>query len=242
MATCPLHAFPCPSHPISTSCTSVSILRLTQIDNNDNRIVLLADPETGAIVARVVMPPGEDAADAQHLAMGLERWRRSAAAAAAAGAAAEADGEDGEERRCDPTLPLVSLALLMFFVVAILGWLGAAADEGECWRAGGRGGRAGLCPLPLPLAAWRPPASQPQHAPTRLPVPWTPAARAAGGEAAANAGAWVVRIVLLSAWLGLRAFRPVPRMHRAERARRQVPFIDLEAGQQPAHRRAGGGA
>lgn len=85
--------------------------------------------------------------------------------------------------------------------------------------------RGGLALLPAPrwpiLTVSRPPRRTPP---------------AGGGEAAAGAGAWLVRIVLLTAWLGLRAIRPQARVHRTERARRPLTFIDLEANQ-PALRR-----
>lgn len=100
------------------------------MDNNDNRIVLLADPETGAIVARLVMPPGQAPPETR---AGLERWRRAQAAGAAAGQGeAQEEDEDEEGRACGPGMSLAVVAMLLVFMLGTMCWISAAAEEGKC--------------------------------------------------------------------------------------------------------------
>lgn len=108
-----------------------------QVDNADNRIVLLADPTTGAVVARMVLPPGGDAAPPA----GFERWRLDAA-----------EDEDDEEgpRGCGPLATCVCVALLVLILVA---FVSAAAEAGE--RVGGGGTPMGCACWPV---AWPAPA------------------------------------------------------------------------------------
>lgn len=110
-----------------------------QIDNADNRIVLLSDPETGAIVARVVMPPGADLAGEEE----LEGWRQAALASA--------EEEQAQRRRCGPCGSVALVALLLLCVLAGFTWLSAAATEegGEA----GPGAGAWLVRIML-LATW----------------------------------------------------------------------------------------
>lgn len=104
-----------------------------QTDNADNRIILLADPETGAIVARVVVPPGGEPGEG-------EGWR------------GEEEEEAGEEARCCGST-LCSVAIVALVLVCLLGAFSfsAAAQEGEGGAAAGAG--AWLVRVVL-LTAW----------------------------------------------------------------------------------------
>lgn len=92
-----------------------------QVDNADRRIVLLADPETGNIVARVVIPPNGD------LRPDLERLRLAHALAAAE--EEDEEDEEGEARACRRS-GLVAAALLLVFMLGAFAWIAAASEEG----------------------------------------------------------------------------------------------------------------
>ncbi|KAL4443469.1 hypothetical protein ABPG75_011206 [Micractinium tetrahymenae] len=156
-----------------------------QVDNADNRIVLLADPDSGAIVARVVVPPGGELPEDGF------PWVVTAGAAgtaAAAAAATDDDDEDDEEEgggsggACSPLLWLLLFACML----GGFAWLASSSEAGS------------------------------------------------PGADGAQAGAWFVRVMLLTLWIYLRSMRPSAprRLHHAEleRRRRVLAFADLEAG------------
>lgn len=152
-----------------------------QVDNADNRIVLLADPDSGAIVARVVVPPGGELPEDGF------PWVVQAGAAGTAAAARDDDDEDYDDeedggRGCSPMIGLLVVACML----GGLAWLASSSEAGS------------------------------------------------PGAEGAQAGAWFVRVMLLTLWVYLRSMRPSGprRLHHAEleRRRRLLAFTDLEAG------------
>ncbi|KAL4422227.1 hypothetical protein ABPG77_009702 [Micractinium sp. CCAP 211/92] len=150
-----------------------------QVDNADNRIVLLADPDSGAIVARVVVPPGGELPEDGF------PWVVQAGAAGAAAGAAQDDDEEEESSGHSGCSPLLWLVLF----ACMLGGFAFLASSSEAGSPGAEG---------------------------------------------AQAGAWFVRVMLLTLWIYLRSMRPsVPRRRHhteLERRRRLLTFADLEAG------------
>lgn len=111
-----------------------------QVDNADNRIVLLADPDSGAIVARVVVPPGGELPEDGF------PWVVQAGAAGAAAAQDDDEEEEGSGHSgCSPLLWLVLFACMLGGFAFL-----ASSSEG----AGSGRGRACTTPLSCP----RPPA------------------------------------------------------------------------------------
>lgn len=146
---------PLPCHPACLPAPA-------QTDMNDNRIVLLADPETGQIVARMVVPPGGELTEAGRQSM--ERWQRLAAAAA------EAEEEAAEERPCGPGVSLAIIVLLLLFMLGTLSWIVAEEGARLCSRAGEDQGAVGCGLLACALAACQahsPPPSRARPCPCR---------------------------------------------------------------------------
>lgn len=96
-----------------------------QVDNADNRIVLLADPDSGAIVARVVVPPGGELPEDGF------PWVVQAGAAGTAAAARDDDDEDYDDeedggRGCSPMIGLLVVACML----GGLAWLASSSEGG----------------------------------------------------------------------------------------------------------------
>ena len=91
------------------------------VDNSDQRTVLLADPVTGEVVARVVMPAGaEDLSDDEM----LQQWRREMEGSG--------EGADEEERGgCSPAGSMAFMALLIICLMGGFAWMSSATAAGE---------------------------------------------------------------------------------------------------------------
>lgn len=99
------------------------------VDLSDQRTVLLADPVTGEVVARVVMPAGaaEDLSDDEM----LQQWRRQMGGGGAGGEASDDEEEEEERGSCGPAGSMACMALLIIFLMGGFAWMSSAAAAGD---------------------------------------------------------------------------------------------------------------
>ena len=177
---------------------AAALVASLHVDNTDQRTMLLADPVTGEVVARVAIPAGAEDLSGDEM---LQQWRREVADGGG-------EGADEEERgSCGPAGSMACMALLIICLMGGFAWMSSAAGDGEppLWSPGSAAGRCALD------GGWQ----RVLHA---FGCAWgycmaslsnSALLRCAGsGEEEVFAGAWLIRIMLLFAWIFLRSVRP----------------------------------